>query len=123
MTDASGVGGGAPVSSPGLAEGQVVTVFRSRRRPDAGAAYAESLQAMLGAARRVPGFVDFKSFTADDGEHVSIITFDSLDAHEVWRNDPRHQEVQSRGRSEWYAQYSIQVGQCVRVRQWFADPD
>jgi heme-degrading monooxygenase HmoA len=122
MTGAAGEGGGAPVGSPELAEGQVVTVFRSRRRPGAGAAYAESAQAMLDAARLVPGFVDFKSFTAEDGEQVSIITFDSLDSHEAWRQDPRHREVQSRGRSEWYAQYSIQVGRCVRAHQWFADP-
>jgi heme-degrading monooxygenase HmoA len=64
---------------------------------------------MESAARAMPGFVDFKSFTADDGERVSIVVFASPEAHAAWRDDARHRVAQQRGRDEWYAEYRIQV--------------
>ena len=86
----------------------VVTVFRSRLRDDP-EGYDETAEAMEAAARAMPGFVDFKSFRADDGERVSIVVFDSPESHTAWRDDPRHRAAQQRGRNEWYAEYRIQV--------------
>jgi antibiotic biosynthesis monooxygenase (ABM) superfamily enzyme len=52
----------------------VVTVFRSRLRSDAEAqGYGELAVAMEARARSTPGFRDFKTFVAADGERVSII--------------------------------------------------
>ena len=104
-------------------EGQVVTVFRSRRREEAEAAYRELSDEMQAAARSVPGFVDFKTFTADDGERVSLVTFASVEAHQVWRNDPRHRRAQKVGREDFYEEYSIQVGECTHVSQWSRKED
>jgi heme-degrading monooxygenase HmoA len=101
--------------------GQVITVFRSRRREESEDAYRALSAEMQAAARSVPGFVDFKTFTADDGEHVSLVTFATLEAHQVWRNDPRHRHAQRRGRTHFYSEYSIQVGQCTHVSQWSQD--
>jgi len=100
------------------APGQIVTVFRSRLRADAGPDYVTTADLMLTTARSMPGFVDFKSFTADDGERVSIITFDSLPAHRAWRDNPDHQAAQRRGREAFYATYTIQVAECLSVRQF-----
>ena len=86
----------------------VVTIFRSRLRAEH-EGYEETADAMEAAARAMSGFVDFKTFRADDGERVSIVVFDSRDAHEAWRDDPRHRAAQQRGREEWYAEYQIQV--------------
>lgn len=102
-------------------EGQVVTVFRSRRREGSETAYRELSAAMQAAARSVPGFVDFKTFTAEDGEHVSVVTFASLESHQVWRNDQRHRQAQRQGREEFYDEYSIQVGECTHTSQWSSD--
>jgi heme-degrading monooxygenase HmoA len=96
----------------------VVTVFRSRRRPGSDAEYRELSQAMQEAARTVPGFVDFKTFTAEDGEHVSLVTFATPEAHRVWRSDTRHRAAQKRGRESFYLKYSIQVGECSHVSAW-----
>ena len=71
--------------------------------------YDQTADEMEAAARAMPGFVDFKSFTAADGERVSIATFDSVEHHEAWRDDTRHRAAQQRGRKEWYAEYHIQV--------------
>lgn len=86
----------------------VVTIFRSRLRAEH-EGYDETVDEMEAAARTMSGFVDFKTFRADDGERVSIVVFDSRDAHEAWRDDPRHRAAQQRGREEWYAEYRIQV--------------
>jgi len=86
----------------------VVTIFRSRLR-DRHEGYDETADEMEAAARAMPGFVDFKTFRADDGERVSVIEFDSPDAHAAWRDDPSHRTAQQRGREEWYAEYRIQV--------------
>jgi len=86
----------------------VVTVFRSRLR-ERHDGYEETAAGLEAAARAMPGFVDFKSFTAADGERVSIVTFDSPESQAAWRDDPRHRAAQRRGRQEWYAAYHIQV--------------
>jgi heme-degrading monooxygenase HmoA len=96
----------------------VVTVFRSRLRPDAEPAYGDVAAEMLAAARAVPGFVDFAQFTGEDGERVSVVTFDSWTSHLAWRDDPRHREAQRRGRAEFYTRYSVQVGEVGTAHSW-----
>ena len=95
---------------------EVVTVFRSRLRGDAGEAYGRTADAMEQRARAMPGFVDFKTFTADDGERVSLITFASREAHDAWRDDPAHRAAQQQGREHWYSEYTIQVCNLVAER-------
>jgi heme-degrading monooxygenase HmoA len=109
-----------PAARP-LTEGQLMTVFRSRRRGESESAYQKLSEEMQTAARSVPGFVDFKTFVAADGEHVSLVTFANVEAHQVWRNDPRHRKAMKAGREEFYREYSIQVGQCTHVSQWSRD--
>ena len=40
-----------------------------------------------------PGFISYKSYTADDGDVIGIIRFDSRDALKAWRNDITHQSA------------------------------
>jgi len=92
---------------------RIVTVFRSRLRPESGAEYHETAQRMLELARSMPGFVDFKAFVADDGERVSIVTFASMAAHRAWRDHPDHRAAQRKGRERFYASYDISVSEVV----------
>ena len=93
----------------------ILTVFRSRLRPDAAAlGYHDLADTMERRARAMPGFVEFKSFEAGDGERVSIVVFDDIDHHDAWRNDPEHLAAQRRGINEFYAEYRITVGKVVR---------
>jgi heme-degrading monooxygenase HmoA len=98
-------------------DGARVTVFRSRLRADA-EGYHEMAAAMEERARRAPGFVDFKTFVADDGERVSLIVFATADAHDAWRDDAAHRAAQRRGRDDWYADYLIQVCDLVAERRF-----
>ena len=108
---------------PRFAPDQVITVFRSQRRPEGESAYHELADEMQRAARAMPGFVDFKTFAADDGERVSLVTFVDRVSHDAWRDDPRHRLAQQRGRNEFYVDYSVQVGICAQVSQWRPEPD
>jgi len=96
---------------------QMVTVFRSRLRDDA-VGYDAKAEEMEAAARAMPGFVDFKSFSASDGERVSIVVFDSRESHDAWRDDLRHREAQRRGRADWYTEYLIQICTMVDERRF-----
>lgn len=89
--------------------GQVVTVFRSRLRPDADG-YAADAAAVAALASSMPGYLEHKAFTADDGERVTLVTFADLASHEAWRDHPEHRAAQRRGIADYYESYSIQVG-------------
>jgi heme-degrading monooxygenase HmoA len=93
----------------------ILTVFRSRLHPEAvERGYLELADEMERRAREMPGFVDFKSFIADDGERVSVVEFDTIENHERWREDPVHRTAQQRGRADYYAEYQVTVGEVLR---------
>jgi len=100
--------------------GQVMTVFRSRLRPDAGREYVDTATEMLALAQAMPGFVDFKSFAADDGERVSLVTFADPEAQRTWREQVDHRAAQQAGRDRFYAEYRIQVGTCTSAHTFTA---
>ncbi len=93
----------------------ILTVFRSRLLPDAEAhGYHELAYDMERQARAMPGFLEFKTFTAEDGERVSLAVFDSIENHNRWRDHPGHVTAQRRGREDFYAEYRISVGAIFR---------
>jgi heme-degrading monooxygenase HmoA len=97
--------------------GQVVTVFRSRLRPDADA-YPEHAARISDLARTMPGYVEHKVFTADDGERVTVVTFTDRVSHDAWGRHPEHREAQRAGVRDYYEQYSISVGVVERASAW-----
>jgi len=96
----------------------LITVFRSRLRPESESEYHETAQHMESLARAMPGFVDFKTFVADDGERVSIITFSSPETQRAWRDHPEHRRAQQRGRDRFYVSFDITVGEVVGERHF-----
>jgi heme-degrading monooxygenase HmoA len=106
-----------------LAAGQVVTVFRSRLRPDGIDEYEPRAAEMFALVHTMPGLVDVKSFTADDGERVTLVTFADAESQRAWREHPDHRLAQQAGRDRFYAEYSIQVCDCTRVRTFTSGRD
>jgi heme-degrading monooxygenase HmoA len=88
---------------------EVVTVFRNRLREESTGAYAATSTRMSELARAMPGHLDSKTFVADDGERVTIVTFADRESHDAWREHPEHRAAQLRGITEFYETYSIQV--------------
>ncbi|GDX15222.1 hypothetical protein LBMAG03_13210 [Actinomycetes bacterium] len=85
----------------------ILTVFRSRLRPEAESAYNSLASEMSQLARNAPGFLEEKSFVATDGERVTIVLFSDDASHAAWRDHPRHREAQERGKHELYLEYQI----------------
>ena len=93
----------------------VIILFRSRLSPDAGTEYGETVEEMMALATAMPGFVSFKSFSAPDGERISVIEFESEETLAAWRDHPDHRRAQQRGREKFYAEYHLQV--CALQRE------
>lgn len=91
-------------------EGQIVTVFRSRLRDEARDAYFEHAERIATLADTMPGLVERKSFTAEDGERLTLVTFADRASHEAWRDHPEHRDAQRAGIRSYYERYSIAVG-------------
>ena len=73
----------------------VIVVFRSRLAPAAGEDYAEMAREMVERARAMPGFVDIRSYGADDGERLSLIWWEDEATLAAWREDVRHRLAQA----------------------------
>jgi len=92
----------------------VVVLFRSRLVPEAGDDYSRMAEEMLATAKTMPGFVDFKSYQAEDGERISVVWWQDHETMAAWRAHPRHQIAQQAGREKWYQMFKIEVAEVVR---------
>ncbi len=98
----------------------IVTVFRSRLGPEARPDYNDTAMRLGALAQTMPGYVSHKVFTAEDGERVTIVEFDSEDSHNQWRNQTDHVAAKKRGRESFYSEYKIQVCSVLRESAWRA---
>ncbi len=89
----------------------VITIFRSRLRPENATEYEAVAQRIDEIARGMPGFVSIKRYAAEDGERVSIIEFEDEETHRAWREHPEHRRAQQLGRDRFYSAFRVQV--CV----------
>ena len=105
-----------------FATGQVLTVFRSRLRadgpPESLAEYGVTADLMSCLAQQMPGYVEHKAFTADDGERVTVVTFADRASQEAWRTQAEHRLAQRRGREAFYASYLLQVADVRKVHEY-----
>lgn len=93
----------------------IVTIFRSRLRPDNQAEYLETAARMSELARAMPGYISHKVFTAEDGERVNIVEFADEASQLAWATHVEHMAAKTRGREAFYSAYSIQI--CTVNRQ------
>jgi len=87
----------------------VITVFRSRVKPEAEEEYARWAARMGELARQMPGYISHTGFVAQDGERLTIVEFESEQAQRAWSVHPEHLEAKKKGRADFYAEYRIQV--------------
>lgn len=87
----------------------VLTVFRSRVKPELREEYVKWVARMSELARQMPGYISHKGFAAEDGERVTIVEFESEEAQRAWAMHPEHVEAKKKGRSTFYLEYRIQI--------------
>jgi len=98
-----------------MGEQRMITIFRSRLRPENEEAYQSEAARIHALAEQMPGFLAIKTFTAPDGERVSIVEFESEATHNAWRHHPEHQKAQRLGRDSFYSEFQIQVCRVERA--------
>ncbi len=92
----------------------IVTVFRSRLNAQFQGEYQKSAARMSELVRSLAGYVSHKGFTADDGERVTIVEFDSEEGLKAWAAHPEHVEAKKQGRQMFFSEYRVQVCNVVR---------
>ena len=96
-----------------------LVVFRNRKRADIDhAAYGAQAEEMEAMARHQPGFLSFKSYVADDAEVVALSEWESEDAALAWRRVAEHGAAQSRGRAEFYEDYTLFACKHPRIHRF-----
>jgi heme-degrading monooxygenase HmoA/ketosteroid isomerase-like protein len=83
-------------------------------RPEHADAFERHAEQVYQRAITMQGFVSTKDFSAEDGERLTIVEWDSPRHLTEWREDGAHREAQQLGRDRYYAQYQIQV--CSELR-------
>ncbi len=113
-------GGGCGFCAAGLPfMPMYLVVFRNRKRADMdAAAYGADAARMVALAEAQPGFLAFKSYTADDGEVVAISEWVDATSAREWGRQVEHLAVQGRGREAYYAEYTLFAGEPDRLRRF-----
>jgi heme-degrading monooxygenase HmoA len=94
----------------------ILTVFRNRLKPEHRDEYYDLSPEMSALAAGMPGYVSHKSFTADDGERVTIVEFADEESQQAWARHPEHRAAMAKGRDRFYEFYDIKV--CTVDRGW-----
>jgi len=95
----------------------IVVLFRSKL-VDTPEGYGEMAEEMEALARTMPGFVDVKSYLAEDGERLTVVRWESEETMKMWRENARHRIAQKTGRERWYQYYKLEVAEVLREKSF-----
>ena len=94
----------------------VIVLIRTKLHPEADRSAYEALNdQMFEIVQKIPGFLGASGYASGDGEDIGVVRFASLDALRAWREHPDHLQAQRRGKTEFYASYTIEVCEVVRA--------
>jgi heme-degrading monooxygenase HmoA len=96
----------------------LIILFRSKLTDQAREDYQAMNAELEGLVRQNPGFVDVKSYTAADGERLTVVWWRDEESLAEWRNLMRHREAQNTGRQKWYEYYNVNVATITRSRSF-----
>jgi heme-degrading monooxygenase HmoA len=96
----------------------LIILFRSKLTGQAGEDYQAMNAELETLVRQNPGFIDVKSYTAQDGERLTVVWWRDEQSLAEWRNLARHREAQNTGRQKWYEYYNVEVASVVRSRSF-----
>jgi len=98
-----------------------LVVFRNRKRTDIDqSAYDAEAEAMQALAAAQAGYLGFKSYVADDGEVIALSEWQDKASAKGWGRVAEHRAAQQRGRSSYYAEYTLYACNEPHIRQFAA---
>ena len=92
----------------------LVIVFRSKLTAQAGQDYAAMNDNLEERVKENPGYIDAKSYVAEDGERLTLVWWKDEASLKAWRELPTHRAAQQTGRERWYEFYKIDVANVIR---------
>jgi heme-degrading monooxygenase HmoA len=92
----------------------ILTVFRSRLKPGDPGPYDSTVDQTVALAELAPGFIGHKLFTAEDGERITIVEFESMETQRAWSLSQEHKLAAITGRRQFYSEYKIQICEVLR---------
>ncbi|HET9956733.1 MAG TPA: antibiotic biosynthesis monooxygenase [Polyangiaceae bacterium] len=107
---------------PSKQSADVLVFIRTTLRPGCDLTAYEVMDARMNEIlSKIPGYLGVKGYTADDGESIAIVRFESREALIQWRDHPEHLEAQRAGREKFYATYEIRVCAVERAYDFSAE--
>ena len=98
----------------------ILTIFRSRLNQGIDAEYQEQVESTAPLAEQSTGFIGHKMFTAEDGERITVVEFESMEAQRAWSLTKEHKDAAKLGRKHFYAEYKIQICSVLRESSFSA---
>ncbi len=99
----------------------LVILFRSKLTDQAGDDYQAVNVELESLVRQNPGFIDVKSFKAEDGERLTVVWWRDAESLKDWREQVRHRFAQETGRKKWYQYYKMEVAEVNRQSDFARD--
>lgn len=96
----------------------IITVLRTRLKPDVQDDYGPVATRMSELARTIPGYISHKGFVAEDGERVTIVEFESEASLQEWRIHPEHMDAKRRGYRSFYTHFNFQICTVIQGKSW-----
>lgn len=89
-------------------------IFSSHRTENENG-YGEMAARMEELAATMPGFLGIESARGADGFGITVSYWESEAAIANWKRNAEHKTAQSRGRDEWYSDYTVRVAKVERA--------
>jgi heme-degrading monooxygenase HmoA len=96
-----------------------IVAFSARTRQDVDQReYQETFERMLALVAEIPGFVDIRAYTGEDGSELALVRFESREAIDAWREHPKHVKTREQGRNEFFSAYEITIASVWKSYDW-----
>ena len=92
----------------------VIILFRSKLTAAAGQDYQDMGTKMEERVKTMPGYLDHKYYTAEDGERLTLVWWKDRESLEHWRQDEQHRVAKRTGREQWYEYYKMELAEVFR---------
>lgn len=98
----------------------ILTVFRSLVKDKAQDPYRSLVPEIVAVAETMPGFLSRKSYTADDGERLSLVAFADEQSQRHWAHNAERLAAKQRRRESFYSEYFVQICHVIRESRYTA---
>jgi heme-degrading monooxygenase HmoA len=92
----------------------ILVAFRSRLRPEHEAEYRAMAQELAPQAMAIPGYIAHKTFTAEDGERLTLVEYESQEAVQAWGRHEAHAVAKREGRQRFFSEFRVQICNVLR---------